>query len=170
MAEDSRRELAGFLRARRMRVRPQDLGLEPGPRRRVAGLRREEVALLALFLHPQADHTCPDRKATVAELTAMLRAQVAADPAHPRAAELISTLTARSPEFAGLWARHDVGDAARGRMRIQHPVAGELNLDWDAYPVPGAPGPLLLVCTAPEGSADTERLQELAQLTTAAAG
>ena len=28
-------------------VRPEDLGLEPGPRRRVAGLRREEIALLA---------------------------------------------------------------------------------------------------------------------------
>jgi transcriptional regulator with XRE-family HTH domain len=279
MAEDSRRELAAFLRARRMRVRPQDLGLEPGPRRRVTGLRREEVALLAgvsadyyqrleqgrdvrpsgqvldalaralrfsdqesrylhslaaaarapasrrrhepeevppttlrllcampapalvvgrfldvlawtplagallgefarlpqeernllaLFLHPRADQTCPDRKATVAELTAMLRAQVAADPAHPRAVELISALTARSPEFAGLWARHDVGEAVRGRMRIQHPAVGELNLDWDAYPVPGDPGPVLLVCTAPEGSADAERLQMLARLTAAA--
>jgi transcriptional regulator with XRE-family HTH domain len=47
MAQDPRRELAEFLRTRRMRVRPEDLGLEPGPRRRVAGLRREELALLA---------------------------------------------------------------------------------------------------------------------------
>ncbi|MCZ4514635.1 helix-turn-helix transcriptional regulator, partial [Streptomyces sp. ActVer] len=44
---DPRRELAEFLRTRRTRVRPQDVGLEPGPRRRVAGLRREELALLA---------------------------------------------------------------------------------------------------------------------------
>ncbi|WP_327047443.1 helix-turn-helix domain-containing protein [Microbispora sp. NBC_01189] len=41
------RELGDFLRARRGRLRPQDVGLEPGPRRKVAGLRREEVALLA---------------------------------------------------------------------------------------------------------------------------
>ena len=47
MATDSRQELAEFLRTRRTRVRPEDLGLEPGPRRRVAGLRREELALLA---------------------------------------------------------------------------------------------------------------------------
>ena len=47
MATDPRHELAEFLRARRTRVRPEDLGLEPGPRRRVAGLRREELALLA---------------------------------------------------------------------------------------------------------------------------
>src|SRR6266700_3071778 len=47
MATDPRQELAEFLKTRRTRVRPEDLGLEPGPRRRVAGLRREELALLA---------------------------------------------------------------------------------------------------------------------------
>lgn len=36
-----------FLRARRELVRPQDVDLEPGGHRRVSGLRREEVALLA---------------------------------------------------------------------------------------------------------------------------
>lgn len=47
MSDDPRRELAEFLRTRRTRLRPEDVGLEPGPRRRVAGLRREELALLA---------------------------------------------------------------------------------------------------------------------------
>jgi transcriptional regulator with XRE-family HTH domain len=42
-----RAELGRFLRAHRDRLRPIDVGLEPGPRRRVQGLRREEVALLA---------------------------------------------------------------------------------------------------------------------------
>ncbi|WBU38800.1 helix-turn-helix transcriptional regulator [Homoserinibacter sp. YIM 151385] len=41
------RELGAFLRARREQTRPEDLGLEPGTRRRVDGLRREEVAVLA---------------------------------------------------------------------------------------------------------------------------
>jgi transcriptional regulator with XRE-family HTH domain len=36
-----------FLRARRELVRPEDVDLEPGGGRRVSGLRREEVALLA---------------------------------------------------------------------------------------------------------------------------
>ncbi|MEO3802476.1 helix-turn-helix transcriptional regulator [Nonomuraea sp. B1E8] len=39
--------LGQFLRARRELLRPEDLGLPPGARRRVAGLRREEVAQLA---------------------------------------------------------------------------------------------------------------------------
>ncbi|TQJ46424.1 helix-turn-helix transcriptional regulator [Streptomyces sp. SLBN-115] len=274
--DEPRRELAAFLRTRRTRLRPEDVGLEPGPRRRVAGLRREELALLAgvssdyyqrmeqgrdvrpseqvldalaralnfsaeesrhlhslaaaartparaprryepeqvpdttrrllrtmpspalvvgryldvlawsrpagallgeftrlpvaernllsLLLHPKADRTCPERAATVAELTAMLRAQVAADPGHPRAAELVGELAVRSDEFATLWARHDVGETTRGRMRVHHPLVGELNLDWDAYPLPGAPGPMLIVYTAVEGGPDAERLQLLAGL------
>jgi transcriptional regulator with XRE-family HTH domain len=40
-------ELGAFLRTRRDRIRPADVGLPGGPRRRVPGLRREEVALLA---------------------------------------------------------------------------------------------------------------------------
>lgn len=40
-------ELAAFLKSRRDRVRPADVGLTAGPRRRVPGLRREEVAQLA---------------------------------------------------------------------------------------------------------------------------
>jgi transcriptional regulator with XRE-family HTH domain len=40
-------ELGAFLRSRRERIRPSDVGLPAGPRRRVPGLRREEVAQLA---------------------------------------------------------------------------------------------------------------------------
>jgi transcriptional regulator with XRE-family HTH domain len=282
MTDDSRRALADFLRTRRTRLRPQDVGLEPGPRRRVAGLRREELALLAgvssdyyqrmeqgrdvrpsdqvldaiagalnfsaeetrhlhslaaaartparsaracppddvpeiplrllrattspalvvgrfldllawnplagallgastelpraernllaLLLHPEADRTCPERAATVAELAAMLRAQVAAEPGHPRAAELVGELAVRSTEFATLWGRHDVEDTTRGRMRVEHPLVGELNLDWDAYPMPGAPGPVLIVYTAEPGGPDHERLQLLSGLLDAPGG
>lgn len=40
-------ELGAFLRSRRERLRPEDVGLPSGPRRRTPGLRREEVAVLA---------------------------------------------------------------------------------------------------------------------------
>jgi transcriptional regulator with XRE-family HTH domain len=42
-----RTELAAFLRARRERISPEDVGLPVGTRRRTAGLRREELAQLA---------------------------------------------------------------------------------------------------------------------------
>jgi transcriptional regulator with XRE-family HTH domain len=40
-------KLGDYLRARRERIRPDEVGLPTGERRRVPGLRREEVALLA---------------------------------------------------------------------------------------------------------------------------
>src|SRR5882757_1518736 len=42
-----RDQLADFLRRRREAIRPAEAGITDGPRRRTAGLRREEVAMLA---------------------------------------------------------------------------------------------------------------------------
>lgn len=42
-----RAELADFLRRRRAAIRPAEVGIADGPRRRTSGLRREEVAMLA---------------------------------------------------------------------------------------------------------------------------
>ena len=44
---ESRQQFATFLRARRERVRPEEVGLPSDDRRRVPGLRREELARLA---------------------------------------------------------------------------------------------------------------------------
>ena len=44
--ETDRAQLADFLRTRREALQPEDVGLPRGPRRRAAGLRREEVAQL----------------------------------------------------------------------------------------------------------------------------
>lgn len=46
-AERTRIELAEFLRSRRERISPEEVGLPAGSRRRTPGLRREEVAALA---------------------------------------------------------------------------------------------------------------------------
>ncbi|HEY3713048.1 MAG TPA: helix-turn-helix transcriptional regulator [Jatrophihabitantaceae bacterium] len=47
MADVSSNQLGEFLRAHRARIEPSDVGLTGGGDRRVAGLRREEVAVLA---------------------------------------------------------------------------------------------------------------------------
>lgn len=44
-----KRELGGFLRSRRERISPEDVGLPAGRRRRTPGLRRDEVAQLAFI-------------------------------------------------------------------------------------------------------------------------
>src|SRR6478735_6411217 len=47
LAGMDKRELGAFLRSRRERLQPEDVGLASSPRRRTPGLRREEVAVLA---------------------------------------------------------------------------------------------------------------------------
>lgn len=47
LSPDRRTEIAGFLKVRRTRRQPEELGLPRGGRRRTPGLRREEVAALA---------------------------------------------------------------------------------------------------------------------------
>lgn len=271
------RELGDFLRARRNRLRPEDVGLEPGGRRKVPGLRREELALLAglstdyyqrmeqgrdvrpsddildaiatalvlddeerrhlftlahaarrsaptprrrtaervpastehllhamatpalvlgrhldvlawnplaeallgdptgrskaernllvaLFLDPEARQRCADWEGFALQYIGMLRTAVAADPTHPRATEIVGELSIRSADFRRLWARYDVRETVHGTKLFRHPQVGQLTMTWDAYPLPGSPGPVLLVYTTEPGSADAERLQLMASL------
>lgn len=279
------RELGDFLRARRGRLRPADVGLVPGGRRKVTGLRREELALLAglstdyyqrmeqgrevrpsddvldalagalnlddaerrhLFtlaraarrpvpvrkdrdpervpdgtrrllrlMHTPAvvlgrhldlldwneaaqallgdpadyppdrlnmllllfdetltgGYSCPDWEQQALDYIGMLRSAVATDPTHPRATAIVGELSIRSPQFRRLWARHDVRASVRGTKTFRVPGVGDIVLDWDTYPLPGNPGPVMLVFTAEPGSADADRLQLLASLrATRAAG
>ncbi|WP_431894512.1 helix-turn-helix transcriptional regulator [Micromonospora haikouensis] len=278
MSHPYARELGDFLRARRGRLRPRDVGLEPGGRRKVTGLRREEVASLAglstdyyqrmeqgrevrpsddvlaaiagalgldererrhLFtlaraarrpVPARADHgpervpegtrrllrvldtpavvlgrhldllawnplaqallgdpgghpperlnmlllmfddaltgrrSCPDWERQALDYIGMMRVAVAADPTHPRATAVVGELSIRSAEFRRLWARHDVRESVSGTKTFRVPEVGDIVLAWDTYPLPGNPGPVLLVFTAEPGSADADRLRLLASL------
>ncbi len=42
---------------------------------------------------------------------------------------LIADLNARSPEFAALWARHEVGVRRDDRKRVNHPALGTLEVN-----------------------------------------
>ncbi|WP_031464905.1 helix-turn-helix transcriptional regulator [Sciscionella sediminilitoris] len=235
-------ELGAFLRSRRERIRPAEVGLVSGPRRRVPGLRRDEVAqlagasvdyytelergagsqpseqmlaalaralrltaderdhlyhlaerpvpaqggisahvhpgmldlltrltstpaqvitdlhatlvqnslALALFgdqsglrgnqasfvyrwftdpgarrIYPEADHAEQSRAFT-ADLRAAAARRSAADT---EASALIEELLARSPEFARLWAEHDVAFRRNDRKRLVHPSLGLLEVN-----------------------------------------
>ena len=189
------RELGDFLRARRDRLHPADVGLEPGGRRKVTGLRREELALLAglstdyyqrmeqgrdvrpsddvldalataLALDDEltAGRTCADWERQALDYIGMLRAAVAADPTHPRATAIVGELSIRSAEFRRLWARHDVRASVSGTKTFSNPAVGDLTLEWSTYPLPGRPGPFLLVFTPEPNSPDEDRLHLLASL------
>ncbi|GAA2561733.1 helix-turn-helix transcriptional regulator [Winogradskya consettensis] len=272
------RELGDFLRARRNRLSPHDVGLEPGGRRRVAGLRREELALLAglstdyyqrmeqgrevrpsdeildaiagalglddeerrhlftlayaarrpmparlehgpeevprstrrllqimdtpavvlgrhldlLAWNPMAvallgdpdlvppdrlnmlllmfddtltrERSCPDWERQALDYIGMMHAAVATDPTHPRATAIVGELSIRSADFRRLWGLHDVRESVSGTKIFRIPETGDILLDWDTYPLPGNPGPIMLVFTAEPGSPDADRLKLLSSL------
>jgi hypothetical protein len=266
-----KRDLGTFLRSRRERLAPQDVGLPSGPRRRTPGLRREVVAVLAhisteyytrleqaraprpsgdvlaaiagalrltdaeaAHLHVLAG-TAPSRTGlhrrdvrpsilallerlpqtagfvTSAafevlawnELAAALmedfaacapqernlarraflgassadqplygisdaaefrqnvvsRLQVARAryPSDPVITGLIDELREASPEFAGLWARHDVQATPVLTKTFRHPVVGEVTVDCDALTLPDRDQQLVLY-TAPPGSPSAQAL------------
>ena len=63
-------------------------------------------------------------------------------------AGLVERLQAASAEFRRLWARHDVRESVSGTKTFRVPEVGDIDLTWDTYPLPGSPGPVMLVFTA----------------------
>jgi transcriptional regulator with XRE-family HTH domain len=262
-----RAELGSFLKAARARLRPEDAGLPPGPRRRTPGLRREEVALLAgvgvswytwleqgrpinasaqvldavartlqldaagrwhlyrlaealplrswataavvpdalrevlrsldplpaVLINDRFDiiesndaheemfwdwHTLPcvhknllwctvtepqardlllDYDDEVRYLVGRLRAAYAQHIGDPEWAEDIRRLAGLSPEFAGLWARHEVTGPAARTLRLRHQHAGLMTFTRMDLDVPTAPG-LRIAVYSPEDGGTRERL------------
>ena len=261
--------LGGFLRARRARLRPEDVGIPTSGRRRVPGLRREEVATLAgvssdyymrleqgretspspqvidaiaaaLHLDDEAhDHlrrltgapqkrrsipaghdgispqllqlidSWPDTPAFILgpaldilahnalaaalhsgfqrfdnlarmvfldpagrtfyqdwdkaanSCVAELRAAYGYDPDSSRITEVVDSLCAKSPEFAELWARHEVKGKTRQAKNLAHPEVGALEIQFSAFTVNSAPHKQLVVYQAEPASATAAAFAEL---------
>jgi transcriptional regulator with XRE-family HTH domain len=270
-----RASLADFLRRRREALRPGDVGLPAGARRRTRGLRREEVAALALmsvdyytrleqqrgpqpseqmlaslaralrltggeqdYLFQTAGHNPPASVAAAAHVAPALlrvldrlsdtpaiilsslgetlvqnrmaealfgdmsgctglarseiyrwftdpavrryypeddrdrqsRAQVAGLRAayrtmgpDSRAGELVRALQKASPEFAGLWERHEVAKRFAEHKILIHPELGPIEVDCQALFTEDQ-SQALLVLTAPPRTDGYEKLQLLAVL------
>ncbi|MGC7095224.1 helix-turn-helix transcriptional regulator [Amycolatopsis lurida] len=108
--------------------------------------------------HPAEDHEHESR-AQVDDL----RATLAARPADPAANELVRALRARSAEFAGLWAQHDVAVRRSDRKRILHPAVGLIELDFDVLATARQDQRLIVYSPAP-GSAAVSQLELLGVL------
>ncbi|MGY1855504.1 helix-turn-helix transcriptional regulator [Modestobacter sp. SYSU DS0290] len=103
-------------------------------------------------------------RACVANLRAS--ADFAATPR--RLDELVRRLTAGSPEFAELWARHEVKAKTYATKDLMHPVLGPITVGFHAFQVPSAPGHQLVVyqelpATHAGGQLDDQRSERTAQ-------
>ncbi|MEV5754873.1 helix-turn-helix transcriptional regulator [Actinoallomurus sp. NPDC052308] len=269
MSRDRRRaELREFLRSRRARVSPEDVGMPAGGRRRTPGLRREEVAVLAgvgvswytwleqgrdikvseevldaiarallldsverahlyllaglnppqaraaasapaspevqrlldawsprpgyvrdrhwnftaindaarvVFGYGETDHNClvsfftnaryrvvhRHWAETASDVAAGFRADAARYPDDPEFDRIAADLAEVSPEFAELWARHDVAEHTSAVKAVDHPEAGTLTFDATLLPLPEHPGHHLILHNPRPGTGTQERLEKL---------
>ncbi|MBO9546044.1 helix-turn-helix transcriptional regulator [Caulobacter sp.] len=58
---------------------------------------------------------------------------------------LIAELTARSPDFATMWADNDVRHYGEGIKRLRHPVLGAVAFEYSAFGVDGRPDLAMIV-------------------------
>jgi transcriptional regulator with XRE-family HTH domain len=256
---DRRTELAAFLRTRRERILPEDVGLPPGHRRRTAGLRREEVAqlagvgvtwytwleqgrpinastqvldaiartlkldaverahlfrlagvpgndqlasceecplpaevqfildtlascpacvvnerfdllawneiyatvfprvtsapsaernmLLGSLTHPPCCNPCCDAEIICESMIGQLRVAYGRHIGDPAWTHFIRRLEAASPEFAKIWAEHDVSQPRRWTKAIRHPAVGEIRVATTSFAVSAVPGARMVVYT-----------------------
>ncbi|MGW8531514.1 MULTISPECIES: helix-turn-helix transcriptional regulator [Nocardiopsidaceae] len=268
-ARTRRDQLRDFLRTRRARLTPEDVGMAAGGRRRTPGLRREEVAVLAgvgvswytwleqgrdinvsvevldaisgalrlngperihlytlagvnpprdggpratsvtpelrnlieawmprpamlrdrywnllvlngtartVFGYGDTDHNCLVTFFTNARYRAMrvhwasvapdvvaaFRADAARFPDDTEFGRLVDDLSTVSPDFAELWARHDVGDHVQTVKAVLHPEAGDLVFDKTTLTVADRPDWTLELYNPRPGTGTEDRLALLA--------
>ncbi|MEV0622456.1 helix-turn-helix transcriptional regulator [Nonomuraea sp. NPDC050404] len=92
-----------------------------------------------------------------------LRSALARYPSDPEVTGLVEELRDGSPEFARLWARHDVEAPPTLKKTFRHPVVGDITVDCDSLTLTDRDQHLVLY-SAPPGSPDAEALALLSVL------
>jgi transcriptional regulator with XRE-family HTH domain len=110
----------------------------------IADFTREPNMARLLFLDPHARDTHPDWERAARDTVGILRMAVG----RGQESELIDELTHASPAFSRLWSSHHVHEKSHGPKLLRHPVEGVLELEYESFAVPGAPGQMLVVYTA----------------------
>jgi transcriptional regulator with XRE-family HTH domain len=119
-----------------------------------------------VFLDPAAPDFTVDWKCCAQDLVGVLRASVGPDLDDPDLNDLVGELSLKSEQFRRLWARHEVRQKTGGTKHYNHPIVGELELEYETFTVNGAPGQLLVVHHAPQGTRSEQALTLLATLGT----
>lgn len=118
-----------------------------------------------VFLDRQASEFFREWDGVANDTVAMLRAEAGRDPYDRHLSDLVGELSTRSAEFRIRWAAHDVRIHTTGVKLLHHPVVGDLDLDFESFPVPGEPSQSLVTYTAEPGSASQDALNLLASWT-----
>jgi hypothetical protein len=115
-----------------------------------------------LFTHPQATTVFVEWPVVASATVYALRFNAGRFPDDSGITELVTELTARSPEFRTLWTDQSVGPLTRAFKVFVHPEVGRIELTYQKFDVHDAPGQQLLVGTPEAGSRGEEGLAYLA--------
>ncbi|HVV07715.1 XRE family transcriptional regulator [Amycolatopsis sp.] len=124
--------------------------------------RRERSMARWTLLDPRARLVWCDWERAARDYVHGLRLAAAAQPRNQRIANLIGELMMHSPEFPAWWSEHRVQERSTGLKRLHHPVAGDLELQYEIFTSVADPGHSLVVYSAPAGLPSQERLRLLA--------
>ncbi|MFC4502504.1 MULTISPECIES: helix-turn-helix domain-containing protein [Streptomyces] len=115
-----------------------------------------------LFTDPAMRTLYADWKSVARTCVAQLRMAAAKYPDDPRLTSLVGELSVQDADFRKWWAAHHVAMLSVGTKVLDHPVAGELSLDWDTLTASTDPDQQLVVWTAEVGSPTHDGLRILA--------
>jgi transcriptional regulator with XRE-family HTH domain len=114
------------------------------------------------YLNPAARDFWRDYDQIANDAAAMLRLEAGRNPHDPGLIRLVGELSTQSELFRERWASRDVKYHRSGLKRLHHPVVGDLDLNYESMELPGEPGLVMNVYTAPAGSPTADALKVLA--------
>lgn len=114
-----------------------------------------------LFTEPALRDLYPDWEELARMTVAYLRMEAAENPDDPRLAAMVGELSVKDPRFREWWAGHYVASIRGGSRRYNHPVVGDLTLEWQTLTSDADPDQQLIVFTAEPGTPSQRALEEL---------
>jgi hypothetical protein len=115
-----------------------------------------------LFLDPRAGDFYVDWDKTANDAVAILRGEAGRNPNDRQLQDIVGELSTRSEDFRARWGAHNVRLHRTGGKQLHHPVAGDLELTYEALELPADPGLTMITYTAEPGSASQDALDFLA--------
>jgi transcriptional regulator with XRE-family HTH domain len=118
--------------------------------------RRTRNLARLVFLEPAMRELLPDWREAACETVGLLQLAAGRNLGDPGIAALVDELSHEHDTFRSLWSHHDVAEVMAGTRRFQHPVVGDLTLDFETLALPDDCSQTLVTYTAKPGSpADT---------------
>jgi transcriptional regulator with XRE-family HTH domain len=117
------------------------------------------------FLDPAAVEFYPDWDAVADQNVATLRAEVGRNPHDKALSDLVGELSTRGDTFRQRWGQHDVRRHRADAKRLNHPVVGQLTVNYETMQLAADEGLYLIVCGVAPGSRDADALNLLASWT-----